>query len=199
MNAQVERELERLTANSAVRREDLLHSALVKSRRKKVLNIVAGVLALSSAATITGVLTKVLGADGFSYLAALIALLSGTISLVVTSYYGEDEILSRLSGSSKYLSLRDAVYRVAITADVPDRQKLKHLADLQREYSDLDSAYSKYFTLQGPAGHYQGPPGHYSSQRPPPRHFDERAQASAQEAARTDVEELHRKMEPPGK
>jgi hypothetical protein len=196
MNKQIEHEFERLTANSAVRREDLLNSALVKSRRKKVLNIVAGVLALTSAATITGVLTKALGEDGFSYLAALIALLSGTISLVVSSYYGEDEILSRLSGSSKYLALRDSVYRLAITADVPDGRKIKQLADLQREYSDLDSAYSKYFKLQGPGHYKQLPPGHYRHLAP--GRMDARAQASAEAAVQSDLEELHRKLGPTG-
>jgi hypothetical protein len=187
MNDELERELERLTANSAVRREDLLRSALVKSQRKKLLNIVAGVLALSSAATITGVLIKVLGTDGFSYLAALIALLSGTISLVVSSFYGEDEVLNRLSGSSKYLALRDAVFRLAIATDVSDKQKLKQLAELQGEYSDLDSAYSKYFSLR--AGHHA-----YQSHLPTFR-VDERAEMAAEHAAQEDLDELRRKLQ----
>ncbi len=54
MKEQIEHELPRLTANSAIRRQDLLSSALVKSRRRKILNIIAGVL------------TALLGAEGFS-------------------------------------------------------------------------------------------------------------------------------------
>jgi hypothetical protein len=189
VDKKLERELERLTANSAMRREDLLRSALAKSRAKKLLSILAGVLALLSAGAMTAVFSKLFGQEGLQYLAALIALVSGIISLFVTSYFGDDEILSRLAGSSKYLSLRDSVFRLAINEDIPDKQKFRLLADLQEEYSDLDSAYSKYFSLfrRGST---------LSLQQLPLRHRV--SEVRVREAAESDVEELHRRIERAG-
>ena len=189
MDENLERELERLTANSAMRREDLLRSALAKSRAKKLLSILAGVLALVSAGAMTAVLSKLFGQEGLQYVAAVIALASGTISLVVTSYFGDDEILSRLAGSSKYLSLRDSVFRLAINQDIPDKQKFRVLAELQQQYSDLESAYSKYFSL---LDRHRA----QTSQRPPLRHHA--TEVRVQEAADSDVEELHRRIERAG-
>src|SRR3954453_12561978 len=108
MDAKLEQELERLTINAGMRREDLLESGLDRSRRRKQLTILAGVMALTSGATIAALLTKLFGSDGMQALAAVIALASGTISLVVTAYYADDEIVGRLAGASKYLALRDA-------------------------------------------------------------------------------------------
>jgi hypothetical protein len=149
MDSRLEFYLERLIFKSAGRREDLLKSALRKSRTRRRLNMVAGVLALTSAASIVAVLTQILGGTAMQILAALVAAISGTISLAVDAYYSEDQIGGRLAGASKYLALRDAVFRVAINSDTTDQQKLKMLSDLQTEYSALDAAYSKYFTLEG--------------------------------------------------
>lgn len=146
MDSTLQREFERLTLNAAMRREDLLISGLNRSRNKKLLTILAGVLALTSAATIAAFITKLYGSDGMQTASAIVALASGTISLVVTSYYSDDEIVGRLAGSSKYLALRDVVFRLATDPDSTDKQKRKSLVALQLEYSNLDSAYSKYFT-----------------------------------------------------
>jgi hypothetical protein len=206
MNQNLEAELERLTANSAFRREDLLRSALISARRKKFLNVVGGVLALSSAATITGILSKAFGPEGLNALAAFIALVSGAISLVATSYYGDDEIFSRLSGSAKYLALRDAVYRLAIAVDVPDQQRLHELAELQQDYSDLDAAYSKYFTLiiEPPtlatkSSYSRIPPllrlGRLISRSTWESARMKRPSSFDREAVEADLEVLHRKLE----
>lgn len=189
MNQDLERELERLTANAAMRRETLLFNGLAKSRLRKRLNIAAGVMALFSAATLATAASKLLGADGFQFLAAAIALASGTLSLVVTSYFSDDEILGALAGSSKYLALRDAVFRLAINQETSEKLKFRALAELQQQYSDLDAEYSKYFSLD--AGYHRRPP--VASQRPPVRSVGP-AQASAEQAAQADVAELHRKM-----
>jgi len=146
MDSLLEAEFERLKANAAARRADLLDSGLRKSRQRKLLTIVAGVLALTSAATITAFLTKLFGVNGMQTFAALIALVSGTISLVTAAHYSEDDIVGRLAGASKYLALRDSVIRLAIDPDYPDKQRRKAFAVLQSEYTGLDAAYSKYFS-----------------------------------------------------
>ena|SRR2546430_11030633 len=123
MNERLEGELERLTQNAALRREDLLLSGLRKSRRRKALNIAAGVLALTSAGAITTVIANFFGSKGIQLLAALVAGLSGAISLVITAYFNDDEILSMLNGSSKYLALRESLYRLVINPRSSDDRR----------------------------------------------------------------------------
>jgi len=182
VNDRLERELERLTANAALRREDLLLSGLRKSRRRKALNIVAGLLALTSAGAIAAVIADVFGNDGVQLIAAFVAGISGTISLVVTSYFSDDEILAMLTGSAKYLALRESVYRLVINPRVSDDERFDMLSDLQNDYAHLDETYSRYFSMHTEIG----------SQQPRLRHAGDVDRA--QSAAREDVSELHRKL-----
>jgi hypothetical protein len=187
MDAKLEQELERLTVNAGMRREDLLQSGLDRSRRRKQLTILAGVMALTSGATIAALLTRLFGSDGMQAIAAVVALASGTISLVVTAYYADDEIVGRLAGASKYLALRDAVFRLAIDPDGTDKQKRKGLEVLQAEYTNLDATYSKYFSR---GAHQNVPPSRrVSSVRPS---LERRGRLEAVEA---DLRELRRGIE----
>ena len=93
MDSELKDELLRLTANSAIRREHLLLSGLYKSRLRKALNITAGVLALLSAGAISTVIVDIFGDKGIQIVAALVAGISGTLSLVITAYFSDDEIV----------------------------------------------------------------------------------------------------------
>ncbi len=76
-------EIERLVGNASLRREMLLTSGLRKSRVKRLLTIISGVLALFSAGTVAGVLTEIVGGKGMQVMAALTAGVSGIISLIL--------------------------------------------------------------------------------------------------------------------
>ena len=182
----IEEELKRLTANAAMRRADLLYYGLRKSRRRKALNISAGVLALISAGAITTVITDLFGEKILQILAALLGGLSGTISLIITAYFSDDEILSMLTGSSKYLALRESVYRLVIDSSISDKERFKILSQLQDDYSKLDETYSRYFSLKT-----------VMSQITPLWHLlrDWRYQNFAKQAVKDDISLLHRKME----
>lgn len=147
MNSHLKIELERLTRNAGRKREHLLLSGLRKSQVRKALNITAGVLALISAGAITTVLADLFGEKGIQFLAAIVAGISGIISLVISAYFNDDEIFNKLSGASKYLSLRESVYRMAINPNISDQECFDTLVELQEEYSELDEKYSRYFPL----------------------------------------------------
>ena len=164
-------ELERLTSNATLRREDLLLTALRKAARRKALTIGAGVLALTSAGTITTVVAKVFGSTSVQLLAALTAAVSGTGSLLIAAYYGDDVVLTMLSGSAKYLALRENVYRLVVHPNISDPERFKRLAELQNEYARLDETFSRYFSIRRAR----------SSQRPPHWEASQRAQAAVVE------------------
>ncbi|MCP5107739.1 MAG: hypothetical protein GY950_30405 [bacterium] len=148
MYDRIEEELIRLTESAAMRREDLLLSGLRKSRKRKALNIAAGVLALISAGAITTVVADLFEEKRVQQIiAALVAGLSGMISIIISAYFNDDEILSMLTGSSKYLALRESVYRLVIDPSISNEERFQILSQLQDEYSKLDETYSRYFSL----------------------------------------------------
>ncbi|MCP5063477.1 MAG: hypothetical protein GY936_13575 [Ignavibacteriae bacterium] len=147
MNNKLIRELERLTANAAIRREELLLTGLKKSRSRKYYNIIAGILALISASAITTVIADIYGSKVVEIIAALFATISGSISLIITAYFSDDEILNMLNGSAKYLALRESVYRLVIQPNVNEDEVFNSLTKLQDEYAKLDEVYSRYFSL----------------------------------------------------
>jgi hypothetical protein len=149
MNQEIKYDLERLTENAALRREDLLLSALKKSRWRKALNIAAGILSLTSAGAITLVLTNFFGSKGIELTAAIVALLSGMITLMITAYFTDEETFTMLSGSSKYLALRESVYHLVLDPVMSDEDRFKVFGSLQAEYARLDEAYSRYFPIRG--------------------------------------------------
>lgn len=149
MYSSIRKEIERLTSNSATRRADLLQSAHRKLRMKKILSIISGVLALGSAGAITTALIATLGDRGLEILAAIIAALSGTITLVISSYFSEEDVASMFTGSSKYLALRENVYRLVIHPTITEEERFTILTELQKEYAELDESYSRFFSNYG--------------------------------------------------
>ncbi|QDT98059.1 hypothetical protein [Gimesia aquarii] len=149
MQSSIRKEIERLTTNSATRRADLLQSAHRKLHMKKILSIISGILALGSAGAITTALVATLGDRGLEIVAAIIAALSGTITLVISAYFSEEDVASMFTGSSKYLALRENVYRLVIHPTITEEERFTILTELQKEYAELDESYSRFFSNYG--------------------------------------------------
>jgi hypothetical protein len=145
-------EMQRLVESAGQRRADLLLSGLRRARTRKLMNIAAGVLALFSAGAIAGVIADVFGEKSIQILAAVSSAVSGSLSLVITAYYSDEEITNRLIGSSKYLALRDAVFRLATKPKMKTEERFESLAELQEQYARLDEMYSRYTALSYDSG-----------------------------------------------
>ena len=76
---------------------------------------------MSSAGSITAVVTKIFGNDVTMLLAALVCAVSGVVSLIVAIYYHEDDIASMFSGASEYFALREKVYRLVIQPNITEK------------------------------------------------------------------------------
>ena len=147
MRVELIQEVERLTVNAARRRRDLQVTGLHKAKRRKALTVLAGVLALTSAGAITTVISRVFGSIAIQLAAALTAAVSGTVSLLITSYYSDDAVFNMLLGSTKYLALRENVYRLVIHPSLTDDERFRLLEEFQVEYARLDETYSRYFSV----------------------------------------------------
>ena len=183
MNNDIREEIERLTSNSTTRREDLLVSAHRKLRTKKMLSIFSGLLALGSAGAITTVLVDAFGDRGLQILAAATAALAGTITLVMSSYFSEEDVASMFTGSSKYLALRENVYRLVIHPTITEEGRFAVLTELQEEYTRLDESYSRFFSYSRGGG-YRG------TSRPPLWHHP-----MMREAGEREMERVRRELD----
>ena len=139
-------EIIRLATNAAGKREGLLRLGLRKSKTKRSITVVAGLLALVSAGSISAIAAEFVSSKGLEIMSALVAALSGICSLVVSVYYKDEDIMNMMSGSSKYLALRESVYRLVIHPGINAAEKFGRLEKLQDQYANLDQEYAKYFT-----------------------------------------------------
>lgn len=147
MKEELFHEIERLTVNAARRREELQVTGLSKAKRQKALTVIAGILALTSAGSIAAVMSKLFGDTAVQLTAAFAAGVSGTISLLIAAYYSDDAVFNMLLGSTKYLTLRENVYRLVIHPDMSDIERFARLGEFQAEYVRLDEIYSRYFAV----------------------------------------------------
>jgi hypothetical protein len=153
------REIERLTVNAARRREELQVTGLHNAKRQKALTVIAGILALTSAGSIAAVMSKLFGDTAVQLIAAFTAGVSGTISLLIAAYYSDNAVFDMLLGSSKFLTLRENVYRLVIHPNMSDMDRFSRLGEFQAEYARLDEIYSRYFAVGR---------GHVGTNMPPP-------------------------------
>jgi len=136
--------LQNLADLAKVRREILLDVALHRHLIHKRLSMTSGILALISAATITSVLTKLVGSFNFQIIAAILAFTAGIISLI-SSNYKDDETSKIFSGSAKYLELRNKIIAFTLNPINTEAEFNKHLEVFEMEYVKLDGDFSRYF------------------------------------------------------
>lgn len=137
-------EMQRIVLNCTMKRELLLQTAISNSKLRKGLTITSGILALFSAGAITSVIVKYFGSDLLQVVAAISAALSGTLSLILTIYFAEENTSKIFEGASKYLALREKSYRLLLKPNNSNDKFYEDLAGLQNEYAQLDQPYSKY-------------------------------------------------------
>jgi hypothetical protein len=147
------RELDALLENISGRRNILLHRGLRGLTRKKLLSVIAGVMALFSAGAIAAVIAKLLGDTVVQIVAAAVAGASGTISLVINAYYSDEDSVNSLTGASKYLALRQDLQAFLLRSDADRDELMSKLREYQSTYANLDTEYSRYMPTPKPSPH----------------------------------------------
>ena len=142
-------EFGRLSDRADHKRTWLLGLAYRQTRRRKRLNIAAGVLALLSAATVTSVLADFTPAPAMKVLAALLSTVSGLISIFGNTGFKDSEIAEIYNGAARYLNLRDRAKRVLLNPNIDAQQMHKTLEELHGLYSELDVQYQRYVVGEG--------------------------------------------------
>jgi hypothetical protein len=135
-------ELARLFNSSSQRRQTLQSSAAKKLKNKRRFTVIAGVLALLSAGTVTGVMSKLIGDIQGQIIAIAMSVVSGTISLVLSAYFNDQDTELALTASSKYLQFRESVRKIMQGSEMVNRDALEKL---QNEYVLLDEQFARVY------------------------------------------------------
>jgi hypothetical protein len=123
----------------------------VASRRsdwRRALHVTSGVLALISAASITAVIAQLTNSLVVKVFSAVVAFLSGLITLVISAYFDEKETMKIFEGSNKFLSLRDQADLVRDRDDVTEKQAFAALEKLRVSYASYCAEYDHYLPTE---------------------------------------------------
>jgi hypothetical protein len=85
----------------------LWNGAARRQRWQRALHLVSGIVTLVSGGSVAALLATISGAEGLKLIGAIIAFLSGVLSLIVTTYFDVKETQKMFEGASAYGVLRD--------------------------------------------------------------------------------------------
>jgi hypothetical protein len=119
----------------------LIEQANKRNRRRKLVNIAAGVLALLSGSSVSVALANVLNQTSFSILGAVLAFVSGVLSLITSTYYDDKETRQNSEGAAAYGALRDRAEIEVLHPSPSNKQSYEALKRLWTAYGDISSRY----------------------------------------------------------
>jgi len=120
------------------------------SHIKKGLNILAGFLSLLAGAIVSVTVAGVIGTQIPSIVAAAAAFLSAVVTLIATISFDDKDIITTFQASSKFLQLHERACQAVVTDKVTQEERKEILWRLQKEYSELDELFSKYYPSNFP-------------------------------------------------
>jgi hypothetical protein len=144
-------DLETLGLSSDGKRQWLIQVAYRGTEARKILSIVAGVLALLSAASITAIIAELTSSFGVKLVSAIVAFCSGMITLCVSTYYSESETHKAYDGAAKFMALRDQANLALRRPDISEKQAFTELSGLIKAYNNTSAEYdriiARYFSV----------------------------------------------------
>ncbi len=162
MREEITEELWRIIENSTRKRKGLLLIATENVRNRRRLSLLAGVLALLSAGSITSLLADALPRGVMTVLAALFATASGFLSLLTSLTLKDTELEQLYEGASRYLNLRDRCHRMLLNKALTSKQAETGLEEVQKSYADLDGLFTRFLVAAA-----EGAPGASTGPTPP--------------------------------
>ena len=128
----------------AVKRAALAEAAGRRSAWRRGLHLTSGVLALLSGAGITSVIADLTSSMTVKVLSAVVAFVSGIITLLITAYFDEKETAKIYDGSAKFLALRDQAMLAPNRPDITEKQAFAALEKLRAEHARHSLEFDRF-------------------------------------------------------
>ena len=112
--------------------------------RRKYLNLLAGCLALLAWLTISAAIVDLLNPKILSLFGAVLAFLSGIISLIPASLFDDQETQQISEAAAAFAGLRNEAGLEALRPNLTAESGYESMKDLYRKYDDLCRRYDRY-------------------------------------------------------
>ncbi len=129
-------QLHTVVTDSKRKRRLLLAQASRRSRLRRLLHVTAGILALLSATSITAIITELTNSMAVKVFSAVVAFISGVISLVITNYVDEKDTWKMFESAAGFISVRSKAELLLTKPNVTGTE----LRKLQEEYEKCSTA-----------------------------------------------------------
>ena len=126
-------QLHTVVTDSKRKRRLLLAQASRRSRLRRLLHVTAGILALLSATSITAIITELTNSMAVKVFSAVVAFISGVISLVITNYVDEKDTWKMFESAAGFISVRSKAELLLTKPNVTGTE----LRKLQEEYAEM--------------------------------------------------------------
>jgi hypothetical protein len=124
--------------------DKLIKRAFRSDRLQRHLQVASGLMALISGLCTTAVFTELLGGVLLKIIAALLAFVSGALTLILTSYLNQKESDDMFEGYGLYIKLRDKFWMASINTKVPEEEQQVAWLKYSQEFADLSARYGRY-------------------------------------------------------
>ena len=123
----------------------LLNGAGRRQKWQRALHLLSGIITLVSGGSVAALLATMSGAGGLKLIGAIVAFLSGVLSLVVTTYFDVKETQKMFEGAGAYGALRDRL--VTLDDGLPSLTMKTALERLAKIREDVGKAAHQYDPL----------------------------------------------------
>ena len=137
-------ELGKLAAKCHHKRTALYDAANRRAQRRKMLHFTAGILALMSGGSITAVITVYANSTGMKVVSAVLAFVSGSITLLLDGFYDVSETQQMFSGASKFMLIRERIDIERRRPTLTDAKAFDRLSKFAAEYAEISQRYESY-------------------------------------------------------
>ena len=145
------RDLDQLEEMAQQKRYIFFERAQIKRARRRHLQVVSGILGLLAGFAASAVFVDFIGGVVIKICTAVVALLSGTVTLLSNSYYNTRETDKMFEAAAEFLALREKIDFERTRVGTAD-QRESALGKFKTEYVKLSSKYDEFF-----------PPGSWST------------------------------------
>lgn len=142
---------EQLASNCDRKRRMLLFVGHYRIKWKKILSIISGTMALCSAASMTAVFTDITSSFYVKLISAIIAFLAGFITIIMSTFFDENETIEIFSCASKFLSIRERAMLMKHRPNVDGDGAFAALEDLRALYADNCASSDRFVSWYSPA------------------------------------------------
>ncbi len=137
-----------LIAFCDLKRQILFTQAADQKQKRRLLNFVAGGMAIVSGASMTAILQEWIGGASIKVLTPLLAVIAGFINLTSSSFFDDKDAQRMFEGAGKFLTLREKLKAAMSRPDSTDKIAHDTYVKLSEEYTKVSNEFEAFMSAR---------------------------------------------------